>query len=105
MAKFNVRTFVKKNTLPALIKRMQLEQSKSAVKIGFQEDAKTEKKTSKVDGVEFTNLDALTVVEVATFHEFGTETIPQRSFIRSNDKNNYQKYRRMIEEIKEGVHA
>lgn len=30
-----------------------------------------------------THGDGLTVVDVATFHEFGTETIPQRSFIRA----------------------
>lgn len=34
----------------------------------------------------------LTVVEVATFNEFGTETIPERSFIRSTVDQNFEDY-------------
>ena len=36
--------------------------------------------------------DGLRVVDVATFHEFGTKNIPERSFIRSNMKKNRKKY-------------
>ena len=34
----------------------------------------------------------LTLVEVATFNEFGTESIPERSFIRSTADENFTKY-------------
>jgi len=38
------------------------------------------------------NEESLTVVEVATFHEFGTETVPERSFIRSTVDENFDSY-------------
>jgi len=36
--------------------------------------------------------DGLSVAEVATFNEFGTETIPERSFIRSTVDQNFNNY-------------
>lgn len=60
------------------------EQSKGHVRVGIQgEKALQKKKTfdGKLD-------DELDVVSVATFNEFGTPTIPERSFLRATvDKN------------------
>lgn len=53
---------------------------KPAVTIGVHEN------TGKEKGSE------LTVVEVATFNEFGTENIPERSFIRSTVDQNFESY-------------
>lgn len=96
--KATVRTFFKRNTLPALVKRLELEKSGAAVTIGIHEqEGSAEKKTD--DGKPA----RLLLVEVATFHEFGTQNIPQRSFIRGNDFSNQKKYRKMIEEIKDKI--
>lgn len=101
--KVNVRSFWKKNSLPSLMKRLELENSKANVTIGIQATEAGDKKDSSENGVITTALNAPKLIDVATFHEFGTANIPQRSFIRSNDHNNYQKYRSMIEEIKDKI--
>jgi hypothetical protein len=101
--KVTVRTFFKQNTLPALIKRLELENSKANVTIGIQATEAGDKKDSRVNGMITTSLSAPKLIDVATFHEFGTVDIPQRSFIRSNDHNNFQKYKNMIEEIKDKI--
>lgn len=41
----------------------------------------------------------LSVAEVATFNEFGTETIPERSFMRSTLDQNDAKYRKNLETL------
>jgi hypothetical protein len=98
MAKMSVRTFFKKNELPALMKRLDLEKNKSFVTIGIHEgEGSVDKKTSDNEDSK------LLLIDVANFHEFGTPTVPQRSFIRANDKINYQKYKKMIAEIKDKV--
>lgn len=96
--KVSVRTFWKKNTLPALVKRLELEQSNAAVTIGIHEDDGSREKTSKDDSPA-----RLLLIDVATFHEFGTKNIPQRSFIRGNDHNNNRTYRAIIEELKDKI--
>lgn len=93
-----VKTFFKKNSLPAIVKRLQLSESKASVTIGIHEDVGSQEKKSNDDSPA-----KLLLVEVATFHEYGTEFIPQRSFIRSNDHVNKQKYRGMVSEIKDKV--
>lgn len=62
------------------------------VKIGFPEE-KSESKTG-------TNL---TVAQVATFHEFGTEHIPERSFIRSTVAENRADINSFIENLKPSI--
>lgn len=57
---------------------------KPSVKIGVLEKSGEHKSLE--------NSEALTVVEVATFNEFGTETIPERSFIRSTVDQNFEDY-------------
>ena len=89
--------------MPALVKRIELQESGAYVNIGIQEEAAKDKKTVKIDGIESTPMNALKLVDVATFHEFGTATIPQRSFIRSNDHNNYKTYKKLIEELKDKI--
>lgn len=98
MSKFNVRTFFKKNSLPSLIKRLEIAKSGMNVTIGVHEKEGSVKKES--DGA---TKEPLKLVEVATFHEFGTENITQRSFIRANDADNYRKYKQMIAEIKDKI--
>ncbi len=98
MAKVSVRTFFKKNNLPALIKRLELEKSKAFVTIGIHEgEGSSEKKSNDNEPAK------LLLIDVANFHEFGTATIPQRSFIRANDKLNFNKYVKIIREIKDKV--
>lgn len=62
------------------------------VKIGFPEE-KSESKTGT----------DLTVAQVATFHEFGTEFIPERSFIRSTVSENRAQINSFIESLKPGI--
>lgn len=101
--KVTSKTVWKKNDLPALIKRLNLEASGANVTIGIQGNESRDKKDSR-DGKGITTLmTAPSLVDVATFHEFGTKDIPQRSFIRSNDHNNAKTYKNMILELKDKI--
>lgn len=96
--KVTVRTYFTKNGLPALLKRLELEKSNANVTIGVhQKEGSAEKKSRDEKPAR------LLLVDVATFMEFGTRHVPQRSFIRANDAINYRKYRNMIEEIKDKI--
>lgn len=57
-----------------------MKRNKAYVKIGFLE-SRSEAKEGR-DG----EATGLTVAQVAAFHEFGTDTVPQRSFMRSTMK-------------------
>ncbi len=59
--------------LEEMQKRMKAARGRSVVKVGIQEDAGQHKGEG----------DQLSVADVASFHEFGTDTVPQRSFIRA----------------------
>jgi hypothetical protein len=98
MAKTTVRTIWKKNTLPAMLKRLELEKSNANVTIGVHGQEGSAEKKSRDEGPA-----KLLLVDVATFMEFGTVNVPQRSFIRANDALNYRKYRKVIEEIKDKI--
>ena len=63
------------------------------VKIGFPEENVESK----------TGASGLTVAQVATFHEFGTENIPERSFIRSAVAENRDKISKLIEGLKPSI--
>lgn len=54
---------------------------RASVKIGVLGSEATQAKEVNAGGVHHSEL-GLTLVEVATFNEFGTERIPERSFIR-----------------------
>ena len=41
----------------------------------------------------------LTVAEIGTFHEFGTETIPQRSFVRATVDEDIERTRGLLRRI------
>lgn len=58
----------------------EVKDTKPAVTIGVHENTGIEKGSQ------------LTVVEVATFNEFGTEHIPERSFIRSTVDQKFDEY-------------
>ena len=62
------------------------------VKFGYPEE-KSESKTGT----------DLTVAQVATFHEFGTEFIPERSFIRSTVAENRANINSLIESLKPAI--
>lgn len=68
----------------AIIQEMKVLEKKPFVKVGFpKESAKTNEKHKDENGKD----SDLTVLDVAVFHEFGTERLPPRSFMRaSHDK-------------------
>lgn len=78
-----------KNDLPKLKEKLK-EANLKYVGIGVNEAQGTKKKEGD---------SSLTVAEVATFHEFGTINVPERSFIRSNDINNREKYKKLQGEL------
>ena len=90
-----VKTFFKKNGLPGLLRRLA-DGQKGYVKVGINSDDAKKAKEVKKDGVDSSSL-SLKVIDIATFHEFGTENVPERSFIRSNDAKNKAKYKKMIQ--------
>jgi hypothetical protein len=47
--------------------------------------------------------EGLTVVDIATFHEFGTETVPQRSFVRSTVDANIDQIRAKQKDLIDAV--
>lgn len=47
--------------------------------------------------------DGLTIVDIATFHEFGTEHVPPRSFVRATVDGNIQKIQDRQEEIMDKI--
>lgn len=47
--------------------------------------------------------DGLTVVDVATFHEFGTETVPPRSFVRATVDNNLSRIQARQDEALDAI--
>lgn len=90
-----VKTFFKKNGLPGLLRRLA-DGQKGFVKIGVNSEDAQKQKEVKTDGVESSSL-GLKVIDIATFHEFGTKNVPERSFIRSNDAKNKGKYKKMLQ--------
>lgn len=60
-------------------KRMKQARGRSVVKVGIQETAGAHQGEGD---------DSLSVADVGSFHEFGTDTIPQRSFIRAPIQDN-----------------
>lgn len=91
---FTSKTIWKKNDLPSIIRRLNVENSGASVTIGVHESKGSEIKKGA---------DKLLLVDVATFHEFGTKDVPERSFIRSNDANNKAKYKTIIAELKDKI--
>jgi phage gpG-like protein len=78
------------NNLPKLHKK---------VKVGVQGSDATEAKENS-DGE---TIEGLTVVDVATFHEFGTENVPQRSFLGDTIDKNKGRYFAIMEKMKTQV--
>lgn len=68
----------KNGGLEDLQKRMKDARGRSVVKVGIQETAGSHKESEG----------GLSVADVGSFHEFGTDTIPQRSFIRAPIQDN-----------------
>lgn len=91
MIKPRVSTTTKDDKVAA-IKKMMAKQKGAYVSIGFHEDAGTYP-------------DGQSVVEVALWNEFGTETSPARSFIRSVMDENEQKLNLWREEMIDNVVA
>lgn len=78
--------------------------NKPYVAIGIQGKSAMEKKKDPDDG----STGTATVVDIGTFHEFGTtgakgKVIPERSFIRSTRDENDQKYRKIIETMRQQI--
>lgn len=68
----------KNGGLEDLQKRMKDARGRSVVKVGIQETA----------GAHQGEAEGLSVADVGSFHEFGTDNIPQRSFIRAPIQDN-----------------
>jgi hypothetical protein len=76
-------------------------EAKPVVKIGVQgADATERKQVSTPAGLETT---ALTVVEIANFHEFGLGRNPERSFLRETVDQNRSKYVKITEAFKKEI--
>lgn len=74
-----IRTQVKDRGYKAIIKELRHLENKPFVKVGFPKSSpKTQEKHTGP------NPKGLTVLDVAVFHEFGTETLPERSFMRAS---------------------
>lgn len=74
--KFKGQTKVLKDLTPGIMARLKTLESKPYVKVGVLESA-GDKQT------DIGTAAGLTVAQVATFHEFGTERTPERPFIRT----------------------
>lgn len=59
------------------------------IQVGYINDEKTDEKTDE----------KITIRQKAIFNEYGTETIPARSFIRSTKKENYKKWVKYFNKI------
>jgi phage gpG-like protein len=69
---------------------------KPYVKIGVQgTEAEARKEARTPEGGN--SLQGITVVEVATFHEFGTSNVPQRSFLRDTIDEKQRSYMRIAQ--------
>lgn len=77
----NIKRKSKNGGLEDLQKRMKDARGRSVVKVGIQETAGAH--TGEGDT-------GLSVADVGSFHEFGTDTVPQRSFIRAPIQDNKQ---------------
>ena len=88
------KTYFKKDEFKKFKKRMTSAGSTPSVLIGVNE--KKGKEPRK-------NGDKLTNADVATFMEFGTKTVPERSFIRSNDEQNKAVYKELIKELRKKI--
>jgi len=84
------------------LKRIKREMAKIQrsphVRIGFPREAPTTKAKRDVEGFK-----PLTNLQIAVFHEFGTQTIPERSFIRSTYRENIRKIRSTVRRLLKGV--
>lgn len=73
MIKGNVKRKSNKGGIEEMQKRMRAARGRSVVKVGVQD----------TEGVHKESDESLSVADVASFHEFGTINVPQRSFIRA----------------------
>lgn len=82
------KTTVKNDALKRHIERMAKDMKRNSphVKVGVLADAGE-------------HSDGLRVVDIATMQEFGTETIPERSYIRSTARENRKKYMAIVQKI------
>jgi hypothetical protein len=87
-----------------IMSEMKKLESKPYVKIGVQgADASKDKKVRNDDGT-ITDVSGITVVDIATFHEFGYG-VPERSFLRATIDQNRDKYYAIVKELKNEIFA
>ena len=80
----------------AIVKELRKLEKKPYVKIGYPQKKSTtnaEKETSD-DSESF-----VTVLDVALWHEFGTNNMPERSFVRASFDQNQKKYEKLNREL------
>jgi len=100
MAKFGSVT-VKDLGMNQFLKQVKEMSKNSQVAVGIRgEEAKQKKTSTTEDGKAVTMFEAPTLVDVATWNEYGTERngghIPERSFIRSTMTTKYAEHKAMM---------
>lgn len=103
----NVTVFDKLDIYKKIFSEMRKMKRRPHVKIGIQGQAGLEKKVSESEGGgKFVSLGAVSLVQVATFHEFGGNPgPPERSFLRSTMDENKEKYFQLTEKLKSEIFA
>lgn len=87
--------------LKKIMREVQKIEALPSVKIGVQgSDAIAQKRTSTPTGEESL---PITVVEIATFHEYGLGNNPERSFLRATLDKNRSKYFAIVKEMKKEI--
>ena len=102
--KFRVKTRTTEKDLGfgSIIKELKKLEDKPFVKVGFPAEFKSGDKFKKFsidggDSVEISNV--VTVLDAAIWNEFGTETIPERSFVRAAFDANRSKYEKVTKKL------
>jgi hypothetical protein len=87
--------------LKKILLEMKKVEAKPSVKIGVQGSDATARKRSSTPVGEDTL--PITVVEIATFHEYGLGNNPERSFLRATLDKNRSKYFAIAKELKKEI--
>jgi len=95
-----VRTKEIDHGFKGIIKELRKLEYKPFVKIGYPAESK---KTNE----EHVESEFVTVLDIAIWHEFGTESgsLPERSFIRSSFDNNRKKYEKLNKKLLERIYS
>ena len=97
-----VRTKVIDHGFKGIIKELRKLESKPHVKVGYPAESKI--KDNPKESSDGSN-SLLTVLDVAIFSEFGTDQLPERSYVRAAFDRNRKKYERMNKKLLVKIYA